>query len=66
LGLSGEQQVTPEKIEVYRALGGANRQDNREISYIDVANQAAAHGWEMLTIHYRDIGSEIVFKRPVR
>jgi hypothetical protein len=64
--LSADRHLLAEKAELHRTLGGTPRPDGREISYIDVANQAGAHGWEILTLHERDQGTEIVFKRPAQ
>ena len=64
--LAADQTLVAEKSEVHRMLGGTPRPDGREISYIDVANQAGAHGWEILTLHERDTGTEILFKRTAR
>ena len=64
--LSGQQTMVAEKQELLRAFGGTNPADGREVSYIDVANAAGAHGWEIHTLIERDTGTEILFKRPVR
>jgi hypothetical protein len=64
--LSGDKSLTAAKEELYRSLGGTHAPQGRDVSYIDVANQASAQGWEMLTLIERDTGTEIVFKRAVR
>jgi len=64
--LSGDKSLTAAKEDLYRSLGGTHPPQGREVSYIDVANQANTQGWEVLTLIERDTGTEIVFKRAVR
>lgn len=64
--LSAQHAMVAEKQELLRAFGGTQPADGREVSYIDVANAAGTHGWEIHTLIERDTGTEILFKRAAR
>ena len=55
-----------EKDELYRKLGGQQRQGGGDLWYGEIVNLAGQQGWEVLTVLERDQGTEVWFKRPAR